>query len=796
MKSSTTYGPVLICLTLLIANSVWALNTDVSPAEIAQGSDLIFAGTISETSSRFNESGTIILTDYIFTDVETIHATDRSRQGGNGVVVLTFAGGTVDDVTFSASGVPTLQNGHRYLVFTFDDGASYLCSVVGGPRGILEIVSDFGDERQYLQSLSGRRLVGVSVDHFDWATKTGHMFGQIAAPPIKEGETPLPLPAPLFRTGSSAPPISLASFLDSLHATLLTASTSVPDWRDQSEGALIRRENGARVRDPLPRETSSTPRVYRDRRNQTAIDGLPPVMTGGDLGACGYHNLPLYMEYPPVGIYGLPFWFVPMNSWNQFVEVFDPELNNSDDGSNGENEIIGYITNSELNAMYGLSWGSAIALCASWGNQCGLITESDIMFNAHEDWTQDFSESLGNDDLILVRPVYMHELAHAWGMQRGGDGWGFDETYDYDLPTVVHPYYHHLVENGNGIHLPDAYLLRADYEGQQNPETITDLGIESYWADEGLHNSTSDRTYYRPGDDIVVENVTVENMSTHGLDNVQVRFYLSDDREIDTSDHQLEGNYYYAEFPWNAYAVSTFNLRIPDDVAIGSYFVGAIVFLDGLEEEDSSNGYPENNATSLYAQIVVHCPAPSQPHNLSASDDLPLVIELQWSAVAGADGYVVRRDGAVIGESSDTVHGDYNCDPDVVYSYTVAARDQCGEGTQSAPAQGQCFDPNVAVDDVAIVPTVLTVLPNHPNPFNPATTVRYGVPVASRVRVGVYGIDGRLIALLADDQHAAGYHTRPWDGRDNRGNLVAAGTYFLRVEAGQEVSTTKMSLLK
>ena len=94
------------------------------------------------------------------------------------------------------------------------------------------------------------------------------------------------------------------------------------------------------------------------------------------------------------------------------------------------------------------------------------------------------------------------------------------------------------------------------------------------------------------------------------------------------------------------------------------------------------------------------------------------------------------------------------------------------------------------------VPAVLTLKSNFPNPFNPATTIRYGVPREGRVELGVYDVRGRLVARLVDEVKPAGYHAVVWEGRNSDGEGVASGTYLCRVIAGGEVRTEKMLLIK
>jgi hypothetical protein len=94
------------------------------------------------------------------------------------------------------------------------------------------------------------------------------------------------------------------------------------------------------------------------------------------------------------------------------------------------------------------------------------------------------------------------------------------------------------------------------------------------------------------------------------------------------------------------------------------------------------------------------------------------------------------------------------------------------------------------------VPLAFGLSANYPNPFNPATTIRFTLPDAQPVRLAIYGLDGRRVALLADAPHDAGTHELAWDGRNDAGQPVASGTYFCRLEAGPHRQVRKMALIK
>ncbi|MFC1619094.1 agmatine deiminase family protein [Candidatus Neomarinimicrobiota bacterium] len=94
------------------------------------------------------------------------------------------------------------------------------------------------------------------------------------------------------------------------------------------------------------------------------------------------------------------------------------------------------------------------------------------------------------------------------------------------------------------------------------------------------------------------------------------------------------------------------------------------------------------------------------------------------------------------------------------------------------------------------LPKRLTLLPNWPNPFNPATTISYILPSAQATQLRIYDLLGREIALLVTGVQASGEHHIVWDGRDNKGRDASAGIYLARISVPGNSQTIKMLLVK
>ena len=89
------------------------------------------------------------------------------------------------------------------------------------------------------------------------------------------------------------------------------------------------------------------------------------------------------------------------------------------------------------------------------------------------------------------------------------------------------------------------------------------------------------------------------------------------------------------------------------------------------------------------------------------------------------------------------------------------------------------------------VPTDFALEANYPNPFNPETTIRFALPVASHVVIEVYDVLGREVARLVDGEMGAGHHTVVFEGRG-----LASGIYVYRMFSGSFEQHRTMLLVK
>ena len=101
------------------------------------------------------------------------------------------------------------------------------------------------------------------------------------------------------------------------------------------------------------------------------------------------------------------------------------------------------------------------------------------------------------------------------------------------------------------------------------------------------------------------------------------------------------------------------------------------------------------------------------------------------------------------------------------------------------------IDVVTGVEEENSLPTVYSLYNNYPNPFNPATTIKYDIPEQSYVTIKIYNIVGEEVVTLLNEEQNAGRYQIQWNATQ-----LASGVYFYRIQAGQFSDTKKMIMMK
>jgi hypothetical protein len=180
-------------------------------------------------------------------------------------------------------------------------------------------------------------------------------------------------------------------------------------------------------------------------------------------------------------------------------------------------------------------------------------------------------------------------------------------------------------------------------------------------------------------------------------------------------------------------------------------------------------------------------------------------VRLQWSTLSETDayGFEVQKSAAQTG-SYQSIPGSF------VHAHGTTSVPQKYVYTDNTPGNGTVyyrlkqldldgtfrFSDGIAVDVASGIagkefPTEFSLGQSYPNPFNPSTNIRYGLPQKGFVRLEVFSTLGQRVATLVDEQEDAGYHEVAFNASG-----LASGAYFYSITAGDYHASKRLVLLK
>ena len=103
----------------------------------------------------------------------------------------------------------------------------------------------------------------------------------------------------------------------------------------------------------------------------------------------------------------------------------------------------------------------------------------------------------------------------------------------------------------------------------------------------------------------------------------------------------------------------------------------------------------------------------------------------------------------------------------------------------------------VAIDDrTTMIPMEFYLDPPYPNPFNPSTTIGYGLDEAGHVELTIHDIQGRMVRTMQSSYLPAGQYRIVWNGQTNNQQLVSSGIYFCRLQSRSFTRSVKIIYLR
>ncbi|KAA3604076.1 MAG: T9SS C-terminal target domain-containing protein [Calditrichaeota bacterium] len=94
------------------------------------------------------------------------------------------------------------------------------------------------------------------------------------------------------------------------------------------------------------------------------------------------------------------------------------------------------------------------------------------------------------------------------------------------------------------------------------------------------------------------------------------------------------------------------------------------------------------------------------------------------------------------------------------------------------------------------IPKVFSLEQNFPNPFNPTTTIKFGIPKESFVNLTVFNVLGQKVKTLVSEELQPSFYSLKWDGTNDFKKIVSSGVYFYKIETENFRQTRKLLFLK
>jgi len=259
---------------------------------------------------------------------------------------------------------------------------------------------------------------------------------------------------------------------------------------------------------------------------------------------------------------------------------------------------------------------------------------------------------------------------------------------------------------------------------------------------------------------------------------------------------------------WNSIAVSggqTINLQLP---------VGGRATQQGRGTPIEAAAKPLSGATMSIATLGPLVPALSLRTIESTSDNVTVPLRLTQANDLTGGAWTLTYDPAMLtfqhaqiqgltAQVLETQSGQVTITLDGLVSEKEAILQLVFDRKETSPGQlhieGFFFDgdhkPILALNERITLDQTLPIDfelgQNHPNPFNPATQIRYALPQSDQIRLAIYNVLGQQVAQLFNGHQAAGIHIVRWNAED-----MASGIYYYRLEADGFSDTRKMMLLK
>lgn len=219
------------------------------------------------------------------------------------------------------------------------------------------------------------------------------------------------------------------------------------------------------------------------------------------------------------------------------------------------------------------------------------------------------------------------------------------------------------------------------------------------------------------------------------------------------------------------------------------------------------------SGTSAYSDTWDFTTDASLPVVLASfsAEPVPKGILLKWITESEIDnlGFVLERASSVTNpldwqfiasyQTTDELAGQGNASTRTVYSYTDETV-RLGQSYQyrlsDVNTSGDVHIYDVIQISMPDAPEATSLDPSFPNPFNSQAKIGYQLSSTGHVEITIFDLMGRTVQTLISGYQTPGSYNLYWNGKDDFGNQMASGTYFILLKTANEVKKQKLVLLR
>ncbi len=398
-------------------------------------------------------------------------------------------------------------------------------------------------------------------------------------------------------------------------------------------------------------------------------------------------------------------------------------------------------------------------------------------------------------------------------------------AFEYELPeselafiNMVEPYGGATIVNGsrakiswfsNNIQSFNIYYSKDNKQNWHLIESNYSSSLNNYnWL---VPLGTTDSCFIKL-EDASNSQLFITNVEPIKITNLESTNLISPTNNSVNYDHEP------ARFEWGkTNGTQYYSLKIATDSAFTN-----IVYLDSLIENNTVEvnllqGYqnyywsvstrneliPEIFSSIYKFKTMMSKPMLVYPEHEAVN--IPLNVNLKWNNVNGAEKYHLQVAKSIFFGASQTFVNDSNIvsneyplnglQNNKFYYWKVRAVNSESASKYSTINKFKTTDITGITDNNLEIPTTFELLANYPNPFNPSTNIKFGIPEASVVSITIYDQLGNLITKLNGNYSNGGYYNITWNGLNNNGNIVSSGIYYYRIEA-KSISENKNIFIK